>query len=325
MSLKWLPLLIAPALLAIACGGDGSSPTPNPTPAPSPGVTQLSPTPEPTLTMEPAPTTGSPFAIVDLPVTWEARGMAVTLSDPNAGSSGFSATVFDARLIRGEDSVELSILVYADIEVIKEDWVLTVGESPMPKEGRAVPDQTAIWWNENIVVIVRSSVGGLGRDALDAFLALGETPAPAAAASTACLDIMAPQGWFVWSISDGGSIIISNLPPSMFGRGGLQFGQMKIDISVSAKMEPAESPSTADKETFESKLQREGERVFFKDGQLEGRLLGPETLTGFGGITSASYGFTTDGHFYLFTQLNSDESLNFQAVEELIEAATFKC
>ncbi len=251
--------------------------------------------------------------------------MAVTLSDPNAGYSGFSATAFDARLIRGEDSVELSILVYADIEVIKEDWELTVGESPIPKEGRAVPDHTAIWWNENIVVVVRSSVGGLGRDALDAFLALGETPARAGAASTACLDIMAPQGWFVWSISGGGSIIISNLPPAMFGRGGLQFGQMKIDISVSAKMEPAESTPTADRETFEGKLQREGERVFFKDGQLEGRLLGPETLTGFGGITSASYGFTTDGHFYLFTQLNSDESLNFQAVEELIEAATFKC
>ncbi len=35
MSLKWLPLLIVPALLAIACGGDGSSPTPTPTPAPT--------------------------------------------------------------------------------------------------------------------------------------------------------------------------------------------------------------------------------------------------------------------------------------------------
>ena len=32
MSPKWLPLLIAPALLALACGGDGPSPAPSPTP-----------------------------------------------------------------------------------------------------------------------------------------------------------------------------------------------------------------------------------------------------------------------------------------------------
>ncbi len=35
MSLKWLPLLIAPALLAVACGGDGSSPAASPTPSPT--------------------------------------------------------------------------------------------------------------------------------------------------------------------------------------------------------------------------------------------------------------------------------------------------
>ena len=38
MTLKWLPLLIAPALLAFACGGDGSSPTPSLTPSQSPKV-----------------------------------------------------------------------------------------------------------------------------------------------------------------------------------------------------------------------------------------------------------------------------------------------
>ncbi len=53
MTLKWLPLLIAPALLAIACGG-GSSPAPSPTP--SPAVVLPSPTPEPT----PTPTPTSP-------------------------------------------------------------------------------------------------------------------------------------------------------------------------------------------------------------------------------------------------------------------------
>ncbi len=52
MTLKWLPLLIAPALLAIACGG-GSSPAPSPTP--SPAFVLPSPTPEPTPTPTPEP------------------------------------------------------------------------------------------------------------------------------------------------------------------------------------------------------------------------------------------------------------------------------
>jgi len=46
MSMKWLPLLIAPALLAFACGGDGSSSTPSPTPT----STGLAPLPTPTAT-----------------------------------------------------------------------------------------------------------------------------------------------------------------------------------------------------------------------------------------------------------------------------------
>ena len=73
--------------------------------------------------------------------------------------------------------MELSLLVYEDSEVVKEDWELAVGQSPAPKEGRAVPDHISTWWNENVVVVVRSSVGAIGSDALDAFLALGEPPA----------------------------------------------------------------------------------------------------------------------------------------------------
>ncbi len=51
MSPKWLPLLIAPALLAIACGGGGSSPMPSPTPA---VVAQPSATPEPSAERTPS-------------------------------------------------------------------------------------------------------------------------------------------------------------------------------------------------------------------------------------------------------------------------------
>ncbi len=47
MTLKWLPLLIAPALLAIACGGDGASPASSPTPTPTEPAPTRTETPEP--------------------------------------------------------------------------------------------------------------------------------------------------------------------------------------------------------------------------------------------------------------------------------------
>ncbi len=178
-------------LAAVACGGGGpGTPTPDSTatltatpsaPAATSTPTILpTPTPELTPTAAPTPTvgtSGSPFSFGDLQEAFEARGIAVDLGDPGAGFSGFAATASDTSVVRGEDSMELSILVYEDIEVIKEDWELTVGASPMPKEGRALPDHISIWWNENFVVVVRSSVGAISSDALDAFLALGEPPA----------------------------------------------------------------------------------------------------------------------------------------------------
>ncbi|MCH7999075.1 MAG: PD40 domain-containing protein [Chloroflexi bacterium] len=70
--------------------------------------------------------------------------------------------------------MELSLLIYENREAVKEDWQLTLGEAPLPKDGRAVPDHISTWWNENVVVVVRASVGDIASDALDAFLALGE-------------------------------------------------------------------------------------------------------------------------------------------------------
>jgi hypothetical protein len=108
--------------------------------------------------------------------------MAVALGAPNAGFSGFAATAFDTSVVRGEDSMELSLLVYEDRESVKEDWELTIGQSPVSKDGRAVPDHVSTWWNENIVVLVRS--GAIGSDALDAFLSLGEPPASSTPSAT---------------------------------------------------------------------------------------------------------------------------------------------
>ncbi len=199
MAKHGIPLALAfMAILAVACGGGGTgTPTPDstatpigtPSPPVATGTPTILPTPTPGLTPAIAPTptvgtTGSPFSFGDLPEAFEARGIAVELGDPNAGFSGFGTTALDLRLVRGEDSMELSLLVYEDSEVVKEDWELAVGQSPAPKEGRAVPDHISTWWNENIVVVVRSSVGAIGSGALDAFLALGEPPASPAPSAT---------------------------------------------------------------------------------------------------------------------------------------------
>ncbi|MDP2673810.1 MAG: hypothetical protein Q8Q00_02765 [Dehalococcoidia bacterium] len=64
-------------------------------------------------------------------------------------------------------------MIYEDREAINDDWQLTIGQSPLPREGRTVPDHVSTWWNENVAVVVRSRPGDLNSDALAVFLALG--------------------------------------------------------------------------------------------------------------------------------------------------------
>jgi hypothetical protein len=187
-----ISLLLA-ALSLAACGDGGVA---QPTPTPSPEVTVASPTPTheptgtpaaipspsptptaaPTASPTPAPATipsGVPFSFDDFRTAWETWGMTVTLGAPNVAFKGFATPAFDARLARGSDSLDLSILVYTDRQAIREDWLLTVGMSPVPKEGRVLPDYISAWWNENVAVVVRATVGDMASDALDAFLSLG--------------------------------------------------------------------------------------------------------------------------------------------------------
>lgn len=133
--------------------------------------TTVMPTAMATPTAGPSPE-GSPFSLIDLERAWEARGIAVTPGGPSAGFSGLATTPFDVRLARGSESMELSILVYPDVEVINEDWQLTPGQAPLLKEGRSLPAHTSVWWNRNVIVVVRSPRGGMSADALDAFFAL---------------------------------------------------------------------------------------------------------------------------------------------------------
>jgi hypothetical protein len=181
---------------AAACGSEEEN-----RPAATAGVpdspaapANASPEAMPTATAGPgASAAGGPFSLADLQTSCEAEGMTVTGGDSSSGFSGFRTTAHDVRVVRGGDSVDLSILVYEDAASIEDDWELTIGESPVAREGRTVPDHISAWWNENVIAVVRSSVGDIRSDVLDCFLAMDGAPAsleptPAGTPTEACAD-----------------------------------------------------------------------------------------------------------------------------------------
>ncbi len=97
----------------------------------------------------------------------------MTLGDPSTGLSGFGGTATDVRLTKGDDTMDLSILVYGSSEAGNEDWELTPGEAPTAKLGRNLPEHVSTWWNENVVVVVISRSGDIDTDVLAGFLDLG--------------------------------------------------------------------------------------------------------------------------------------------------------
>jgi hypothetical protein len=167
--------------LGILDGGDSgvaspSSPSPTPTlsptlaatPGPTPVVTPVvTPTPAP----QPGPV-GIPFSYVNLQEVWEAWDIAVTLGGESADFSGSSTAPFEVSLTRGEDSMELAVIVYGAREAAREDWDLVSGRAPVPKADRVLPDHGSIWWNRNVVVVTLSRTGEISSDALDAFFTL---------------------------------------------------------------------------------------------------------------------------------------------------------
>ena len=218
--IRMLFAALAVALLALvaACGGGqsglttpGPSGTATPTPAREPTATppaipSLAPTPTaaPTPGPTPAPTAlpaGTPFSFDEFRAAWEAQSMTVTLDAPNTAFKGFATAAFDVSLARGSDSLELSVLVYADREAIREDWDLPAGKSPVPKQGRVLPEHISTWWNENVAVVVRASMGDMASDALDAFLAVG-------GGDDAPTRIFFKRDNELWSVSPDGSDLL---------------------------------------------------------------------------------------------------------------------
>ncbi len=141
-----------------ATTGPTAPPTPEPTPPPA--------------TPPPEALAGNPFSFSNLESAWKGKGITVTPSNLNTGFSGFKAIPFDVKLTRGADSASLSVIIYPGRDTPKEDWNLSAGSRPSPQTGRSLPAHETIWWNTNVIIVVRSS-GAVGNEAREAFFALG--------------------------------------------------------------------------------------------------------------------------------------------------------
>ena len=163
-------------LLALAAGAeqafedDGgsssvSSPitdTPAPDPTGTPALTKV-PTPPP-----PASSSGSPYSLSSVQSAWSAAGFPSTVGGTADDFPGFTISPTDVALDDG--SGHFAVFVYEDLDAPKADWNLSAGQRPSPKPGRTVPDHFSIWWNGNIVVVVRSIDGVASSTAFDALI-----------------------------------------------------------------------------------------------------------------------------------------------------------
>jgi hypothetical protein len=156
------------ALQAFEDDGDTSSvsspvtDTPAPDPTGTPALTKV-PTPPPS-----ASSSGSPYSLSSVQSAWSAAGFPATIGETADDFPGFTLSPTNVTLDDG--SAQFAVLVYEDLDAPRADWDLSVGQRPSPKSGRTVPDHFSIWWNANIIVVVRSIEGGASSATLDALL-----------------------------------------------------------------------------------------------------------------------------------------------------------
>lgn len=115
-----------------------------------------------------------PLAPNNLQAAWTARGLTVG-SGERPIAAGFSVQPTSVRLTRGSDATELIVFIYPHQAALEQDWVVGAAV-PAPKEGKSAGSFTSAWWNQNVVVVVRTRSPATA-DARDAFLALGNVAA----------------------------------------------------------------------------------------------------------------------------------------------------
>ena len=184
----WLPLLAAISLAVIAIigvggvlafrtlrdddsGSAGSAGSPTAAAAAAAAPPTASATSGATGRATPGQAGG--FSLAGVQRAWEAKGMTVTPGGASSGFSGLAVAPQELKATKGQDTMNAVVLVYRSIDQVREDWDLVTGQAPVLKPGRTVPASRSIWWNQNIIIVVRSGSGAAYTDGLQAFLDLG--------------------------------------------------------------------------------------------------------------------------------------------------------
>lgn len=192
MSLKWLPILIAPALLAIACGGDSSSPPPASTPSPTvkEPPTIASPTPEATPTAPEALTVTGLFTDPRPTTPDTVRSLGTEPGISFAPWDGVSTVLYDTvtgdetNLAEGglgafsPDSTRMVWVAGPPFEVKEEVWIIDL--STMEKRSLGPGALGGFVDDEHVLL---AGAGGNNPEVVD--LVTGERAAPGTATATA--------------------------------------------------------------------------------------------------------------------------------------------
>lgn len=141
-------------------------------------------------------TAGRAITVGDVQQAWASKSISYQATAGAPAASGFSVPGSPLTLTKGGQSVDVVVFVYPNQGAADADW--TLGNAPAPKPGKTLGTFAAVWWNENVVMVLRERVGGVTDDARDAFLGLGgpppATPAPGAPTSAASTSTPAPAG-----------------------------------------------------------------------------------------------------------------------------------
>ena len=116
---------------------------------------------------------GSPYSFSHLEDAWHARALAVSIGEISESVTGFAEPAVDITLTGDGATMELSVLIYSSADAKDVEW--TLGVTPEPKVDGEVPAGSSVGYNANAVVVVRESAPALRQDALDGFLAVGES------------------------------------------------------------------------------------------------------------------------------------------------------
>lgn len=185
-------VLLLSAALIIGCTEISRPPAPPPTQAtpvqptatrPPVGQTPgpIIPTPQtPAVTVvavsPTAPPSGGPVSLNDVQTAWAARGLAVTRVEQGTPATGFTVAPSSLAVAKGSDSSTLLVFTYPNQRALEEDW--NVSGTPAPKPGKSAGTYNAVWWNQNVMVVLRTRGDTSDDEARDAFLALGPAVSP---------------------------------------------------------------------------------------------------------------------------------------------------